>query len=59
MKCPLRLKTTYNYKKGLKDGSLVVESQTEEWAECYGEECPFYNTWVVGNCTKLEDFQEG
>lgn len=55
MVCPLRAKTTYIYNDKMVNGALVLNAQFEEWPECYGHDCPFYNTWSKYSCSKLEE----
>ena len=54
MKCPFRGKTTYEFEKYVVEGKPIIKSTYEEWPDCYEDDCPFWNTYSAGNCTKVE-----
>lgn len=55
MKCPYRSKTTI-YKREMPKEALnkgdVVSTATQDFADCYEDECPFYNSYAE-NCGRV------
>ena len=48
MRCPYRYCT-----RSTALGSITVE-ETEEYGECYGRECPFYDAESVWKCLRAK-----
>lgn len=47
MVCPMRLNTKMEYESNEKIKAVVLTSKEETYPECYGEECPWYDTKYV------------
>lgn len=43
MVCPFRVKMTYEYEVNMGTNRILEKSQTQEYPECYEDECPFWN----------------
>jgi len=57
MKCPFRAIKEYEYAKDrTKEGDrILLKSETENWPECYENDCPYYIYGVVkGGCELVE-----
>ena len=56
MKCPYR-KITMHQRAGISSNET---NDVEEFAECYGKECPHFDSYEnKGYCQKAEAMQEG
>ena len=54
MKCPFRINVEFFYEKieGT-ESDYLEKGQYQEYADCYEDECPYYNRY--GYCSRVED----
>ena len=52
MKCPFIVNTENEYKKVGEDSYLLMKTRAK-YAECVGDECPYYD--YQGSCSRVDE----
>lgn len=55
MVCPMRLNVKMSYETNETLKTVVCTSKEETYPECYGEECPWYDTKYVTEGDKVKE----